>query len=174
MHELTFSCYQRKQLLKDDSRLGMWSEAVSRATERHQFELIAFVWMPEHVHMLVLPRSPTCRISSLLSAMKRPFSFRVKQQLQESNPALLQQLTVRQRPGVMTFRFWQEGPGYDRNITESRTLRSAIDYIHENPVRRRLCERDVDWNWSSARYFHFGEAAANLPRIDPIRSELLE
>jgi hypothetical protein len=44
---------------------------------------------------------------------------------------LLERLTVRQRPGVATFRFWQEGPGYDRNLTKS--IASA-----ENGQRNRL------------------------------------
>jgi hypothetical protein len=30
---------------------------------------------------------------------------------------------------------------------------AAIDYIHLNPVRRGLCERAIDWRWSSARYY---------------------
>ncbi len=36
----------------------------------------------------------------------------------------------------MTFRHWQEGPGYDRNLTKPTTILAAIDYIHLNPVRR--------------------------------------
>jgi putative transposase len=65
----------------------------------------------------------------------------------------LERLTVRQRPGVTTFRFWQEGPGYDRNLSEPSTAVAAIDYVHRNPVRRGLVERAVDWKWSSARYY---------------------
>ncbi len=130
--------------------------------------------MPEHVHMLVFPRSPDSKVSLLLSAMKRPFSFRVKKQLKETNPELLARLTIQQRPDVMTFRFWQEGPGYDRNITQPKTLLSAIDYIHENPVRRQLCEYSADWKWSSARYFRNVEVDQDLPRICALDRELLE
>jgi hypothetical protein len=35
--------------------------------------------MPEHVHLLVQPRSAEGRISDLLFAIKRPVSFRIKQ-----------------------------------------------------------------------------------------------
>ena len=38
----------------------------------------------------------------------------------------------------------------------------AIDYIHENPVRRGFCKRAVDWPWSSARHYH---AADPVPHI---------
>jgi hypothetical protein len=52
-----------------------------------------------------------------------------------------------------SFRYWQEGPGYDRNFTKPSTVLPAIDYLHHNPVRRGLVKRAVDWKWSSARYY---------------------
>jgi putative transposase len=176
VHELTFSCYQRMQLLTDDLWRGMLGDAVTRATENHEFDLIAFVWMPEHVHLLVLPRSRESRISALLNAIKRPFSYRVKQLLIEKKSPLLDRLTIRQRPGVMTFRFWQEGGGYDRNLWTPSAIRSAVDYIHLNPVRRGFCEKPSDWRWSSARFYddEISESDADLPRIDGINWHTLE
>jgi putative transposase len=50
-------------------------------------------------------------------------------------------------------RFWQEGPGYDRNLSSKETILAAIDYIHLNPVRRGLAARAIDWKWSSARWY---------------------
>ena len=50
-------------------------------------------------------------------------------------------------------RFWQAGGGFDRNVVELATVHSIIDYIHANPVRRRLVERPEDWDWSSARWY---------------------
>ena len=49
--------------------------------------------------------------------------------------------------------FWQSGGGYDRNITEPKTLMQVIEYIHLNPVRRGLVERADQWKWSSAAWF---------------------
>jgi hypothetical protein len=37
------------------------------------------------------------------------------------------------RPGKMVFRFWQEGPAYDRNLQTQAAVLAAIDYIHLNP-----------------------------------------
>ena len=66
---------------------------------------------------------------------------------------LLNRLTIRERPGKTTFRFWQEGPGFDRNLYSTKAIRAAIDYIHMNPVNRGLCDEAVDYKWSSARYY---------------------
>ena len=153
VHELTFSCYQRQPLLSDDVWRGMLAESINRAMEGHRYRLTAFVFMPEHVHLMVYPLPEADTIAALLRAVKRPFSYRVKQLLTESASQLIERLTMRQRPGVTTFRYWQEGPGYDRNLTKLSTVLAAIDYLHQNPVRRGVVKTAADWKWSSARYY---------------------
>ena len=175
LHELTFSCYGRRPLLTSDRWRKMLSESLDRGLEGHQFKLVAFVFMPEHVHLLVYPTVPEPDFDLLLSAIKRPFSFRVKQQLIEVGSPLLQDLTIRERPGKMTFRFWQEGPGYDRNLSSEKAILAAIDYIHLNPVRRGLCLRAIEWKWSSARYYICEPRLLDedLPKIHGLPPEVL-
>ncbi len=145
LHELTFSCYRRLPLLTNDDWRGELSRSVDRAMAGQGYRLVAFVYMPEHVHLIVYPLAEAKGIDRLLRAIKRPYSYRVKQRLIASGADLLRRLTIRQRPGVETFRYWQEGPGYDRNLTEAKTVLSAIDYVHLNPVRRGLCTTATDW-----------------------------
>lgn len=173
LHELTFSCYRQMPLLVDDVWRGMLAEGIQRATEIHQYRLIAFVFMPEHVHLLVLPERTASTISVLLNAIKRPFWYRVKKLLMKTDAELLSQLTVQQRPGDMTFRYWQEGPGYDRNLTEPAAIKASIQYIHANPVKRGLCLRPEEWRWSSARRFAFPESPADplLPLVKALPPE---
>jgi putative transposase len=163
-HELTFSCYQRMPLLTNDVWRGMLSEATNRAMDGQGYRLTAFVYMPEHVHLIVYPLTGANTIDRFLSAIKRPYSYRIKQQLISANSPLLARLTIRQRPGVETFRYWQEGPGYDRNLTEASTVLSAVDYLHFNPIRRGLCDAAIGWRWSSARHYA-GEGAVDDPLL---------
>jgi putative transposase len=68
--------------------------------------------------------------------------------------------------GELHYRFWQRGGGYDRNITDPATLRTMIEYIHNNPVRRGLVRYPADWPWSSARFY---EGYRDVPvRMDPL------
>jgi len=166
-HELTFSTYRRLPLLTDHRWQQMLSDSIDRAIERHAFHLAAFVFMPEHVHLLVYPTTHAARLDRLLAAIKRPLSYRIKEQLRESDHPLLRKLTVRERPGTFRFRFWQEGPGYDRNLSSSKAISAAVDYIHLNPVRRGLCENALSWKWSSARCYHYPEEPvdADLPSV---------
>ena len=109
--------------------------------------------MPEHVHLLVYPIGPYPRLDLLLKAIKRPFATRIKRRLVQAQSVLLRRLTIRERPGVEVFRFWQEGGGYDRNLRTEKAVLGSIDYIHLNPVRRGLCNRAVEWRWSSANHY---------------------
>jgi putative transposase len=153
----------------------MLSEAIDRASERHGYRLTAFVYMPEHVHLLVYPGPAASTIERLLKAIKRPYSFRIKQLLMETESPLVERLTIRQRPGVKTFRFWQEGPGYDRNLDRPDSVLAAIDYIHRNPDRRGLVERAVDWPWSSARWYEglSYDRSIRLPKLERLPAEFL-
>ena len=152
-HELTFSCYHRIPLLTNDTWRSMLSVSINRAAKGHAFRLIAFVYMPEHVHLLVLPTGPDSRISGFLKAVKQPFSNRIKRLLVDDSSQLLQRLTVLERPGKTAFRFWQEGPGYDRNLITPEAVQASLDYIHMNPVRRRMVDEASLWRWSSCRWY---------------------
>jgi len=136
---LTFSCYERRPLLDNGDHRYTLSRCITRATDRHRWMLIAFVYMPEHVHLLVYPKSEEPRVEKLLYAIKKPFADRIKLRLAEQQSPLLQQLTVTERPGKRTFRFWLEGPGHDKNVISLDTCNKMADYLHSNPVRRGLC-----------------------------------
>ncbi len=176
IHELTFSCYHRWPLLTNDLWQGMLAESIDRAMQRHGYRLAAFVFMPEHVHLMVCPLAEPGTIDALLKAIKRPFSYRIKCLLVQSRSRLIDRLTVQQRPGVTTFRYWQEGPGYDRNIFKPSTALAAIDYLHHNPVRRRMVEKPIDWKWSSARYYLVDppRQVPLLPTIHSLPAEWLD
>jgi putative transposase len=167
VHELTFSCYHRLPLLTNDHWKKLFSQSIDAGIQKQGFQLVAFVYMPEHVHLLVFPAAPTAQIERLLYAIKRPFSFRVKQDLLAKHDPLLERLTVRERPGKMAFRFWQEGPGYDRNLTTPEAVRDSMEYIHWNPVKRGLCTTPGEWKWSSWRHYNLPHELpdADLPLI---------
>jgi putative transposase len=168
LHELTFSCYRRMPLLTND----LWREELARCIDTSGreagIELVGFVFMPEHVHLLVYPTTPNPSISRYLARIKQPFSKRIKEILTERGSRLLLRLTIRERPGKECFRFWQEGPGFDRNLFSPDVISSSLEYLHNNPVSRELCRRAVDWKWSSARYYHNVPPRQQYPNLPMI------
>jgi putative transposase len=170
-HELTFSCYQRYPFLKAERTCRWLADAIEDARQHWSFDLWAYVFMPEHVHLIVHPRESKYDIAQIRKAIKAPVGSKAVKYIKECSPDWLPRIT--RRRGDKTERlFWQSGGGYDRNVIEPRTLLSAIDYIHMNPVRRELVERPVDWVWSSAAWY----LGAGMPSIipDPIPAEWMD
>jgi putative transposase len=173
-HFLTFSCYRRMALLGKDRTRWWLVEALEVAREKHRFDLWAWVIMPEHVHLLVWPREPAYRIATILADLKRPVGRHAIDYLQEHAPEFLEQLTVRNRNRTYR-RFWQAGPGQDRNVYDPEAAHDIVDYIHHNPVRRGLVLRPEDWPWSSARaWAGWEDVALKVDRTIPGLTELVE
>jgi putative transposase len=165
-HELTFSCFQRLPLLGKDRGRQWFLEALDQARVRRQFLLWAYVIMPEHVHVIVWPRGPAYEVRLIRAALKIPVQRKALAFLRRQESPFLEHLRDVQPNGEVHYRFWQRGGGYDRNINEPATLRTMIDYIHCNPVRRGLVAQAVDWPWSSARFY--ADAGKVLLEMDPL------
>jgi putative transposase len=176
LHELTFSCSEREALLVKYDWFHLLSQRIERSCEICDTELYAFVFMPEHVHLLVGGINTEDDVSRFLFSIKQPFSMKVKRCLQRHDPALLNRLMVEERPGKHVFRFWLEGPGYDRNLNEGPEIEAAIHYFHRNPVERELCATAVDWKWSSARYYLSDGTVIDpdLPKITKLSFEFYD
>src|SRR6476646_3388537 len=83
LHFMTFSCYRRMPLLTNDLFRKLLARALDTALESHDFQLIGFVVMPEHVHLLVWPQREEYSMAAFQQSLKRPFSGRVKEHLFE-------------------------------------------------------------------------------------------
>src|SRR5262245_23843368 len=70
LHELTFSCYQRLPLLTNDVWRKILSRSIDEANREEAIDLVAFVYMPEHVHLLVYPTTPDPAIGRYLARIK--------------------------------------------------------------------------------------------------------
>src|SRR5687768_2030704 len=98
LHELTFSCYQRMPLLTNDDWRVKLARSIDEANTESAVELVAFVFMPEHVHLLVYPTRPGRVISRYIALVKQPFSKTIKEILMANHSGLLDRLTVQERP----------------------------------------------------------------------------
>ncbi|MCK4626323.1 MAG: transposase [Phycisphaerae bacterium] len=148
-HCLTFSCFQRQPFFNGRYSPRWFLDAVEQARSKHPFELWAFVIMPEHVHMVILPHEGV-KIRTILSRTKHPVTRRALHFVEKNCPSFAARMIDRQPNGKITHRFWLRGGGYDRNLRSVRDVHEKIRYIHENPVRRGLVKCPEDWQWSSA------------------------
>ena len=147
---LNFACFQNRPFFRSERCCRWFVEAVEAARAKHGFELWAYVIMPTHVHLLILPRE---NVPPILKSMKQSVANRAINWTKDNRPGGLNQLTDTSPQGKTVHRFWQRGGGYDRNLWTPVVIWKAIDYIHDNPVKAGLCERARDWPWSSAGWY---------------------
>jgi putative transposase len=166
-HELTFTCYRRFRFLSAEGPCDWLSESIEEVRRSLDLALWAFVFMPDHVHLIVFPRRPTYDMATILKAIKEPVGRSGVSYIAEHAPDWLPRIT-RQRGRRTERLFWQSGGGFDRNVWEPRCLMPMIDYIHRNPVRRGLVERATNWRWSSAGWFDGAPTCDLIPdRLPP-------
>lgn len=152
-HFLTFSCLRRQPFFRSDRACRWFLKALCAARSIHEFDVWAYVLMPEHVHLLIWPRKPSYSISDILTDLKQPVTRTAVRFVREHSPGFLPRMQAEIREGKPVNRFWQRGGGYDRNIWTDPEVIEKINYIHENPVRRGLAVSPVDYRWSSARAY---------------------
>jgi putative transposase len=134
-HFCTYTVKNWAPLLTESAIACLYEEWRTNS-ERFSVKIIAYVIMPEHVHMLIW--------SELGDNITR-FLQRV-----------LGQTSKRLKPGVGGF--WKEHPRVFPVFLDE-ALREKADYIHANPVRRGLVETPEMWAHSSYRQIAFDDPA---------------
>ena len=166
VHFLTFSTYQRLPLLTNDLWRTLLARHVRDTCDEQAFALWAYVFMPEHVHLLVKPSHEVYDISRFYGKIKKSFTDDIVPILERSDSPLAERLWVRERPGKWCYRVWQEGGGYDLNITSLEVAEGKAKYCHNNAVTRGLVKMPGDWRWSSFRWLILGEREGAPLRVN--------
>jgi len=129
--------------------------------------LWAYVFMPDHVHLLIKPCRDSYRISDFLRSVKQPVATKVLNRLKKQSSVLLEQLWSGHKPGDMTHRFWQAGGGYDFNVWSMEKAVAKANYCHRNPVTRGLVDDPANWRWSSYRWIEMRLTHDAQLELDP-------
>src|SRR5215471_17460521 len=87
-----------------------------------------FVVMPDHIHVLLTPKTSLEKAAQFI---KGGFSYRAKKELGSN------------------MEVWQKGFS-DHRIRDAGDYAQHVSYVYENPVRKRLCERAEEFQYSSA------------------------
>lgn len=53
LHFITFTCYQHRRFLQSVRSRNLTVEILGQVRDRYQFALIGYVFMPDHVHLLI-------------------------------------------------------------------------------------------------------------------------
>jgi REP element-mobilizing transposase RayT len=113
-----------------DPRVGELMENAFLFFDGQRYRLVAWVVMPNHVHVLV-EIFPDCCLPDISHSWKSYTANEANRLLCKSG------------------RFW-EAEYFDRYIRDVQHYESAVRYIHENPVKARLAKSAGAYRSSSA------------------------
>jgi putative transposase len=134
-HFITFSCYDRRPYLATPLAKQTFLNSLETTRSKYDFEVLGYVIMPEHVHLLV--SEPADHELHPLATALQALKISVSRRLTE-------------RP------FWLRRY-YDFNVFTHDKRVEKLRYMHRNPVARGLCETPEDWPWSSYRFYLHNE-----------------
>ena len=149
LHFITFSCFGRRPLLGIARTRDCFVSILAEVRTKYSFQLIGYVVMPEHVHLLITEPSKGDP-SKVLQVLKQRVSRTSLAKRMDGNHSAEQH-------------FWQRR-FYDFNVWTGKKLTEKLEYMHINPVKRNLVLHPKDWPWSSWSHYTTGEMG--LIRID--------
>ena len=128
---MSFATWERRRLLQSTSLCDLLLDVLRQDRNRRRYEIHEFVFMPEHVHLILTP-APLVSLEKAMQFVKGGFSYRAKQELNFNRE------------------IWQPGNNEHR-IRDAADYAKHVEYIWMNPVKAGLVERAEEYLYSSAR-----------------------
>ena len=115
--------------------------------------LYGYVIMPNHVH--ILWRKQDLWIDKSVQQQFLKFTAQqIKFNLFANFPEELK--NYRSSQADRLYHFWERRP-FNATMNNRNVLEQKLDYIHNNPIKKKLCELPEHYVYSSARYYLLGE-----------------
>jgi REP-associated tyrosine transposase len=165
VHFWTLTCCERLTFFWHDDVKRVVVDGLHKLQAEHGVCLVAYVIMPEHLHIVLYPhtrgKSEPIPISTLLHSFKQHIGFHGKEclrQLWRTKGRLWSQPLDDWARGARDKQTIMHPRGYDFNITKHQTLLEKIDYCHKNPITRELVSSAEDYRWSSYRFYELDDS----------------
>jgi putative transposase len=116
--------------------IDLLRESIKATKQRHPFEIIAWVVMPDHLHAVWQLPADDCDYSGRWRAIKSHFVRALKKRIP---------VAMRQDRSALVWqrRFWEH------TVKDEDDLRNCVDYCYINPVKHGLVKAVTDWPYSS-------------------------
>jgi len=165
---VTFSTHRRVALLTDRLACQILLDQIAISRQGHGFRLLAFVIMPDHVHLVLVP-SDACLVGPMIGDIKRLSARLILSVLRKAASPVVARITVSDQ-GQSRHAVWEKRC-YDHNCRSPEDVWEKVNYCHQNPVKRGYVQDASAWDWSSFNCYT-GYGAAPLD-VDELAQEAL-
>jgi putative transposase len=126
---LTFCTCYRAPLFTSAAPVGLVLAQISRASSEGRMALLAYCFMPDHLHLLVRGESEGSNCRDFIKRAKQYSGFRYSK--------------------AYGRKLWQRY-GHDHVLRDDEKTADVVRYILLNPVRAGLCKRAADYPFANA------------------------
>ncbi len=160
VHFVTATVHNWQPVLLSPEIRSIFVEELGRTARRWDVNIIGYVIMPEHFHLLLQSRQAE-NIMKFIRGMRRSISGKVRKIIEFENNnfevfcienGIDLSAFYSKTAGKSIFRLWKERPRV-YPISKEDDVIKKLDYIHNNPVRRGLVSSPDEWGYSSFQYY---------------------
>ncbi len=134
---VTFCCYRLERHLAEERAIGLVVKHMDLARNKHRFKLLAYVIMPEHVHLVLFPEE-NMKLGLVIGEIK--------------SMVAREYFALANGDSIRRHLFWQKRC-YDHNCRTPESVKEKIVYCHNNPGRRGLVAEPGEYKWSSYNWY---------------------
>ena len=133
---LTFCTHGRVARFVDADRVALVLSQVSRAAAKHQFALIVYCFMPDHLHLLAEGQTDDADCRKFIARAKHYAGFRYAQTYREV--------------------LWQRY-GFEHVLRDDELTLTVARYILANPVRAGLVDNPQDYPFAGSQTYRMSD-----------------
>ena len=150
VHYVTFTVHQWVDVFTRQIYRDMLIESINYCIKEKGLEVFSWVIMSNHCHLII--RSTTGKLSDTIRDLKKFTSKKIYKAIQD-NPQESRKnwlLLTLYKDGIW---FWEEGYHGEEIYSES-FFQIKANYIHQNPVRAGIVEKEEEYLYCSAGDFY--------------------
>jgi putative transposase len=144
-HHVTQRGNRRERTFFEDGDYALYLDLLAQAAERNGVEIWSYCLMPNHVHIIAVPRDADA-LGRTFRHVHRHYTGFVNARLR------------------VTGHLWQGR--FSSVAMDEQHLCAAFRYVALNPVRAKLVARAEEWQWSSVQS-HFAQRDNHVVRVAP-------
>jgi len=145
----TATIIEWKFLLSNELYKRIIIESLQFLVTAERVVIYGYVIMDNHLHIIWKPTALYALKHTQLSFMKFT-AQRMKRDLENNHRDVLKQFLVASKD--RTYQFWQRN-ALCVDLYSNEIIEQKLNYIHQNPVRARMCGSAKAYKYSSARFY---------------------
>ncbi|MCB9033938.1 MAG: transposase [Chitinophagales bacterium] len=150
----TATIYKWYPLLKESQVKDIIIESMVFLAQNQRVFIHAFVIMDNHIHIIWKIRTPHLQKNVQRDFLKYT-AQQIKFYLQRKNSEIIELCKVNHND--RKYMIWQTN-SMSVDLYTEKVYNQKLDYIHNNPIKAKYCEKAEDYIYSSADYYYLNKS----------------